>query len=131
MKHDHRFEDSMAHLAEPVRDRQWIFDQVVEHYRRQPYRCMAASAGDHFCAYRKGKLRCWAGALTDDAWYDGKMEGRTVREIAKEFPTPDWFKRNILFIGELQDLHDNSSGWIRMPMILRQFAADRRLKISL
>lgn len=129
MKHEHKFEDSLAHLIEPVRDRQWIFDQVVEHYRRQPRPCLSAGQ----CLYRSGTLKCYGGALISDHDYAPDMEGKAVDELAERYPLPDWFKENVAFISNLQKLHDTRTNWLgdRMPMVLRLFAEEHNLKISL
>lgn len=128
MKHE-TFPD-VAHLVEPGRDRQWIFDQVVEHYRRQPKQCVSADR----CVYRgTGTLMCWGGALIADHDYEPDMEGKDIHEIAYDYPLPMWFKENAAFIRDIQKIHDTNTNWKlgRMPMVLRLFAAEHKLKISL
>jgi hypothetical protein len=115
----------VVHKAEPVRDRQWIFDCVVHHYRAQPRRCPLAGP----CLYRLGEDRCFIGALIGPAHYDPDMEGYPVRALLKVFSMPAWFRDNIDLIEGLQNVHDTATNWWpgRMDMVLDLFAEERGL----
>lgn len=137
MKHQPKFEgarvewpESVARLEPERIGRQEIFDRVVAHYRAQPSQCSDISG---VCAYRRGPLRCFGGALIDDEHYDKRMEGLEVDLLVTHFPLPKWFRANAKFIRELQYIHDNRANWIegRMEMVLALFATERGLTLSL
>jgi hypothetical protein len=116
-------------LDKPV-TRQTIFDRVVRHHRKQRRRC--PDAGN--CFYRFDDLMCFVGALIDDAHYvdaeDG-MEGYRVHDLVKLFAMPRWFRDNLNFIKDLQDIHDTETNWPngRMDIVLELFAEERGLKM--
>jgi hypothetical protein len=105
--------------------RQGIFDRVVRHYRAQGRRCPAVGLG----AYRRGRDRCFIGALIDDALYEPRMEGMSACSLLHVFDMPEWFRESADFIEELQKLHDTKSNWPaeRMDMVLELFAKERGL----
>jgi hypothetical protein len=117
--------------ASPAPDtRQTIFDRVVRHYRAQPQRCPAKGN----CFYRFDDLMCFVGRLIDDAHYvdgDDGMEGYRVHDLVKLFAMPQWFRDNLDFIKDLQDIHDTETNWPdgRMDIVLELFAEERGLKM--
>lgn len=122
----------MKHLApSDVIGQQWIFNRVVEHYRKRPVRSVRAD-GKPGCAYRNGEDRCFAGALIDDDHYDVLMEGYRVCDLVQSFSLPDWFMVHSPFIEELQTLHDTKENWRkgRMPIALSTFAAQHGLALE-
>ena len=119
----HVFPDDL--VVEPeVGSRQWIFDRVVRHHRRQQARCPPEGR----CFYRFAGAMCFAGALIDEESYRPEMEGHYVRDLVKLFRLPAWFLDNIELIADLQRLHDTASSWtVGMDTALEIFAAERGL----
>jgi len=78
--------------------------------------------------YRDGGNRCLVGLLIDDA-YDPKMEGYRVRDLSRVFVLPEFFRDNIDFLEDLQNLHDDESNWIdgRLDAAMEALAAQRGL----
>lgn len=122
MKHEWPIEAEAA-----IGSRQWIFDRVVEHHRKQRARCPEHGQ----CWYRFGDRRCFVGALLGDEHYDPTMEGMPARNLHEIFRLPPWFTANIVMIERLQGLHDAESNWPaeRMDGVLAGFALDNGLRM--
>jgi hypothetical protein len=85
---------------------QQVFDQVVDHLRKQGVQSKNHTTG--FCLYRYGALKCAAGCLIADDEYTPMMDGGdggtwSFLTIAiKGFPTA-----HVELIQALQRLHDS------------------------
>jgi hypothetical protein len=112
-----------------IKNRQDIFDRVVRHHRQQGSRCPVEGRG----LYRKGARMCFVGPLIENDQYDPGMEGYHARDLPKLFAMPQWFRTNIEFITDLQNIHDTESNWPngRMDIVLELFAAERGLTMPL
>lgn len=107
---------------------QSIFDQVVEHLRKQQ---MQSSDADK-CRYRlvhdKETLKCAAGCLITDEeyqpWMDEEWDDTTLESILGNLQCPQSLKERlgnfIDLIGDLQNIHDNcgTSQWERSWRVL-------------
>lgn len=95
---------------------QEIFDKVATHLLRQGKKSEGPGKG---CLYRgPNGLKCAAGFLIDDAYYDPKFEGKGVGAISKaDTPNTVLLNEALLksgvpaelfdFVGELQGIHDD------------------------
>ena len=111
--------------TEPM-SRQTILDCVVRLHRAQRSRCPPEGE----CFYYFGPLRCFAAPILGNH-FDDRMEGIPVSLLPKHFALPDWFKTNINFIAELQQIHDAETNWPsdRMDMVIELFAKERGLRM--
>lgn len=114
-------------IGEQVGTCQWIFDQVVRHYREQPRRCPL----DGMCFYRFNGDKCWVGALIPDELYHPDMEGPDVDYLARTYPSlPAWFRDESGFLGRLQAVHDSETNWAAgMDNVLEKFAEEHGLRM--
>lgn len=88
---------------------QQVFDQVVNHLRKQGVASICKNTGD--CLYRHGELKCAAGALIADDEYRPEMDDQ-------DSPGTSWrslINRGLVestlhdtLIGDLQNLHDSN-----------------------
>lgn len=79
---------------------QEVFDQVVNHLRKQNKQAMSNSK----CCYRHGDLKCAAGCLISDDEYHKNMEGSTWFILIDRFRIST-AHQDLIFM--LQDIHDN------------------------
>lgn len=79
---------------------QEVFDQVVNHLRKQNKQSLANSK----CLYRYGDLKCAAGCLISDEEYHRDMEGSTWLILVDKLGIPNAHES---LIFALQDIHDN------------------------
>ena len=89
----------------PMATEQEVFDQVVAHARRQRRECRQDS-GNQWCQYRKGELKCFAGALIADDEYLPLMDGLSGggwQHLVKAKTVP---MNHQDLICELQSVHD-------------------------
>ena len=91
-------------------DRQAIFDDVVEHLRKQEMKAIIGGA----CIYREldpvnGDLKCAIGGVLPDELYDPEMEGNDIYGVVKNFPSVERFfggAEIVGFLRVLQKVHD-------------------------
>ena len=98
-------------------DKQAIFDDVVEHLRKQEVKAIVGGS----CRYREldsieGDLRCAVGGVLPDELYDPEMEGNDIYCVVEGFPSVEEFfgKGNTVgFLRALQKVHDygNEEEW--------------------
>lgn len=80
---------------------QEVFDQVVEHLKKQRVRCVDNHG---FCRYRgRDGLKCAAGCLISDDEYDPKLENHAWQTLTREKLVPDCHSD---LIEVLQAVHD-------------------------
>jgi len=85
---------------------QELFDIVVTHARKQNARALDGGS----CRYRtRDGLKCFAGALIADEFYDAKLEGRAVYNIDVEraLVRSGVTDAQISLVGDLQSVHDH------------------------
>ena len=107
---------------------QEIFDKVAKHLLDQGE---PSVIGDS-CVYRgtNGRM-CAAGVLIPDEVYSVEMEGKCFHSVAQKLPDSlSYLKENSFFVGELQELHDDTMActWERK---LRAIASKRELNWNL
>lgn len=105
--------------------KQDIFDRVVWHYRKQPYRCADMMGA---CLHRYGNDKCWVGALmSDEEAARALLMG--VKMLIDTGASPTWMVPHRDFLADIQAIHDTTTNWDegRMPMVLEMFAAERGL----
>jgi len=95
-------------------DRSEIFNYVISHLKKQRGRSL--SEHEDLCAYRgANETKCAVGVLIADDEYDSSMEGNSVLSLVeKNLLNPSLKKRirkNLEFLSDLQDLHDNGLGY--------------------
>lgn len=92
---------TLATLAEATE--QEVFDQVVNHLRKQGKQSFSKQGG---CAYRgKEGLKCAAGCLISDKEYEEKWEETDWKTLVKFHFPKEWTYHSNL-IQDLQDVHD-------------------------
>lgn len=94
---------------------QEIFDTVYKHLVTQGEQSVN---GIGFCMYRNPEgLKCAVGCLIPDDLYRPEMDiaggGYTdVSTLVQQHPNlPDWMRKNLHLLTELQNVHDFSPSW--------------------
>lgn len=103
-------------MTRPMKTKQEIFNQVVNHLRAQG---CAAKSDDGYCKYRTSDgLKCAAGCLIDDEHYDIRFENKRVTDPAVNKALQNsginMQDQSIHYlVSELQDIHDGigSANW--------------------
>lgn len=91
----------------PTATEQEVYDQVVEHLRKQNARSFRYFGEKHACAYRNGKgLKCAAGCLISDEEYNERMEMRPWETLVAYRVVPP---KHANLIRHLQNLHDTTA----------------------
>jgi len=79
-----------------------IFKKSTTHLIKQ-----GKQALDGKCMYRSRQgLQCAIGCLIRDEDYDPMMEGREVSWLKRHDLLPDYLNVDLVFLSDLQDLHD-------------------------
>lgn len=89
--------------------RQEMFDIVSKHLLTQmtPSKVTYLD-GVKGCAYRgDGGLMCAIGCLIPDSVYTSKMEGNDVEGLIQDFDIPGLEEKDVDFLCDLQNIHDN------------------------
>lgn len=116
---------------------QKIFDKVAQHLLKQNEKARDLYGS---CKYRLQRpdgrvLKCAVGCLIEDGEYRSWMEDHSVYALLDEgecdHPLPErlqkLFSDNVVFLGELQDVHDTHEP-VEWPDELRKFAAKHGLR---
>jgi hypothetical protein len=113
-------------------DQQAIFDKVAEHLIRQGERAMSPSGeGTGACAYRgQNGTKCAIGCLIDDKFYESRFEGHGIYNHAVRHAVSrslgielDSSPRLVSILSALQDIHDHSKDFSKIPAELKIKAA--------
>lgn len=83
---------------------QQVFDQIVDHLRKQGRKSRNESSGS--CLYRYGDLKCAAGCLISDDEYSTELEFTTWTDLCEEGKAPGYHRT---LIKRMQEIHDQSS----------------------
>jgi hypothetical protein len=88
--------------------RQWAFETVLQHMRKQRQPAQDAAEG---CRYRFTNedgvvLMCAAGCLIPDSRYEPSMEGRMVSEVIDDYELHDLFEYTFSLVRAMQQNHD-------------------------
>ncbi len=119
---------------------QEIFTKVVNHLRKQRRQAVSSNGT---CMYRAGDLRCAAGCLIDDIYYDERIEAQSVIHLESEYPSFEPQKnllREVLeksgrsfkdfeLVFDLQCVHDGNPEVERWEARFRQLAEDYALEM--
>lgn len=109
---------------------QEIFDKVYLGLQSQGWEQSVTPGG---CKYRAGKLKCAAGWLIPNDIYTFNVEGYSVNvlpsdRLKKYFPMLDTPEK-VIFVRELQDVHDNASKPEYMESRFNEYAKFNGLEI--
>jgi hypothetical protein len=115
-----------------IMTRQEMFDKVWEHFvvNKQPL----SRDSTNFCFYRgPGGEKCAAGILIPDELYDSGMESMKASHMLRQYPkVADALNINhddMVFLDDLQAIHDNSCDLFQIQDLLVESAEHYGLKV--